>query len=283
MFWMYAWLAPWLQTFSRGSSVISLLCIGPKIVCHTCLLSRVEESQISTSISKIIHHSSLTTLIFKKRWCTDGTHHWADSIFSAALCCLQHLHIYICSCTSAHILCIQSCLAYFKLTWLNLYRFSSGSVFAWVELLGICKICRSTSTSAQCICTVHICCLQIHIGFHLWVKTQLTSWLINMSFNWSRLHAKANLHWKDGWVICEFTMGHLPHPSYYRIRHIHHTITDALFTTLSMLCIFTFRWFRWFSCQLIVSTVLGNSTLMDHCNAQYRRPVWIRHWCTGNT
>ena len=53
------------------------------------------------------------------------------------------------------------------------------------------QICRSTSSSAHLhsanlqiyICTVRIytvriCCLQTHTGFHLWVKTQLTSWLI---------------------------------------------------------------------------------------------------------
>ena len=57
------------------------------------------------------------------------------------------------------------------------------------------------------------------------------------------------------WVIC----------------HIHHTI--VLDTSIILLqthflplyqCICTFCWSSWFSCQLIVSTGLGGTTLMDH-------------------
>ena len=159
---------------------------------------------------------------------------------------------------------------------IDLTQFSSGSIFAWIELLGICK--SADLHPLLHICTVQICRSTLHLHSANLHSAHLLSadshrlsplgqnplnLMIDMSFNWSRLHAKANIHWND-WVICEFTTGHLLHPSYYHIRHIHHTITDALFTTLSMLCICTFCWSSWFSCQLIVSTLPGNSTLMDH-------------------
>ena len=70
------------------------------------------------------------------------------------------------------------------------------------------QIWRSTSAS------VHICCLQTHTGFHLWVKTQLTSWLICFLIGAYFMQKLISIGRMGGWYV----------NSPWVICYIHHTI-----------------------------------------------------------